>query len=92
MKKVIFKIISLVFCICLFSIQISAQVIPDPGNDPLSDSLTTMESTAAHCTKTTDFKNGIINKATQHNNFSLNKTFVFAAEQVSVQERNKKTL
>ena len=50
-------------------VQISAQVIPDPGNDLLSDSLPPIESTAAHYGKTTVFKNGIINKATQHNNF-----------------------
>ena len=92
MKKNILQNLSLAFCICLFSVQISAQVIADPGNDPLSDSLPTMESTAAHCGKTTVFKNGINDEATNDNNFSFNKTLVFAGEQFNVQEINKKTI
>lgn len=34
MKKNILQTLSLAFCICVFSVQISAQVIADPGNDP----------------------------------------------------------
>ncbi|HSN07424.1 MAG TPA: hypothetical protein VLS85_00230 [Hanamia sp.] len=88
MKKKLLQNLSLAFCICLFSVQISAQVIADPGNDPLSDSLPIIESTAAHYGKTTVFKNGINGEAT-NNDFSLTNTLVFAGEQVSVQERKK---
>lgn len=89
MKKTILKNVSLAFCISLLSAQISAQVIADPGSDPLTDSSQTMESLAAHYGKATAFKSGIINEGTYHYNFSLNKTFVFVGERVEVQKRKK---
>lgn len=90
MKKNILKNLSLAFCICLLSAPASAQIIPDPGNDPLSDSLSTVESMTAHFWKTPVFKNGIINEATHQHNFSLNHTYVLAGEQSNGLESNKK--
>jgi len=66
----------------MLSVQISTQVIADPGNGPMADSSPAMESLAAHYRKATAFKSVMINEGTYHHNFSLNKTFVFVGERV----------
>ncbi len=88
MKKKLLKIISLVICICIFLSQISAQAIPNPGEDPL-DSAVTIKTALTDSVKSTAFKSKIITKETQHQKISLDKSLVFVNERFEVQKRKK---
>ena len=88
MKKNILQNLSLAFCICLFSTQISAQVIPDPGNDPLSDSLYQANS-ISNSNKAIVPESPVVNKEGDHENFLPVETAFFIARYVDVEKIKK---
>ncbi len=52
----------------------------------------TVESMPAHIGKATALKSGKINEAINHQNFSLNKTFVFASKKVDEKKEGVKRI
>ena len=89
MKKYILKIISIAFCLCVMSAQISAQVLADPGNDPLADSSPVTESLASSGGNTLAFKNGTINAGTRHDIVALNRKYGYISEPSAGQKRKR---